>query len=288
MWPIVGSIGGHPVYSYGLAVAVALAVCLALAWGRRRTAGLETGDLLNFVLLGIAALLFAPKLWAMFHNLDFGAAAWLGLLQFWRLGELSAGVVVAAAALTWAVYAARRRIPLRPVLDAYLPVVLAGLAIQRGGCFLAGCCYGTPTAMPWGVRFPPGSPAGDQFSGQALHPVQLYYAAVYLLIAAGLWGLAAWSRRSGRFMPPGRSAGVGLLLAGAAHAGVGAFRAEAAAAPIIWAAGLVAAAGGAALLGWSSRSAPPEPAPAAARGPAGHRRPMGFAGNPKRKSSLEG
>ncbi|MBP7294710.1 MAG: prolipoprotein diacylglyceryl transferase [Acidobacteria bacterium] len=288
MWPIVGSIGGQPVYSYGLAVAVALGVCLALAWGRRRAAGLETGDLLNFVLLGIAALLFAPKIWAIVHTMDFGAAAWLGLLQFWRLGELSAGVVAAATALAWAVYAARRRIPLRPVLDAYLLVVLTGLAIQRAGCFLAGCCYGTPTTMPWSVRFPAGSPAGDHFPGQALHPVQLYYATAYLLIAAGLWGLEAWRRRSGRPMPPGLTAGVGLLLAGAAHAGVSAFRADAAAAPIIWVAGLAATAFGALLLGWSIRGARPKLAPAAARRSAGQRRPTGVTGTPKRKSSLEG
>jgi hypothetical protein len=142
--------------------------------------------------------------------------------------------------------------------------------------------------MPWGIRFPPGSAAGDHFPGQAIHPVQLYYSTVYLLIAAGLWGLEAWSRRSGRPMPPGRSAGLGLFLAGAAHAGVGAFRAEAAASPAVWAAGLAVAAGGAALLGWSSRIAPPEPVPAAARRSSTSRRPKGEAGTPTRKSSLEG
>jgi phosphatidylglycerol:prolipoprotein diacylglycerol transferase len=31
---------------------------------------------------------------------------------------------------------------------------MMGLAFGRIGCFLNGCCFGKPTSLPWGVRFP--------------------------------------------------------------------------------------------------------------------------------------
>ena len=41
------------------------------------------------------------------------------------------------------------------------------------GCFFAGCCYGLPTEMPWGVTF---TDAESQVKPlhTALHPTQLY------------------------------------------------------------------------------------------------------------------
>src|SRR5713226_7392544 len=33
-----------------------------------------------------------------------------------------------------------------------VPLALA-LAVGRWGCFFNGCCYGTPTTLPWGVAF---------------------------------------------------------------------------------------------------------------------------------------
>lgn len=69
--------------------------------------------------------------------------------------------------------------------DAAIPGVPIGMAIGRVGCFLAGCCFGTPTALPWGVRYASGSlpfaryaDAGSLAEGSidtgALHPAQLY------------------------------------------------------------------------------------------------------------------
>jgi phosphatidylglycerol:prolipoprotein diacylglycerol transferase len=34
---------------------------------------------------------------------------------------------------------------------------MLALAFGRIGCFLNGCCFGKPTSLPWGVRFPYGS-----------------------------------------------------------------------------------------------------------------------------------
>jgi phosphatidylglycerol---prolipoprotein diacylglyceryl transferase len=68
--------------------------------------------------------------------------------------------------------------------DSFAVPVASAVAIGRLACFVAGCCYGTVTALPWGVDF------GD---GQRRHPTQLYESAFHLAAALGL----AWLQRRG-------------------------------------------------------------------------------------------
>ena len=112
-----------------------------------------------------ASLVGAHALFALLHG---GGGA------FWRGGLASTGGVAAGLAAAFVVARATRR-PAGELLDALVPAGLLALAIGRVGCFLAGCCYGRPTALPWGVVFPALGPP-------ARHPLQLYSAAGDLLL----------------------------------------------------------------------------------------------------------
>lgn len=70
--------------------------------------------------------------------------------------------------------------------DALCVPLAAALAVGRLGCLVGRCCYGLPTALPWGVDF------GD---GVARHPTQAYEALFHLAAAFALAAL----RRRGRF-----------------------------------------------------------------------------------------
>jgi prolipoprotein diacylglyceryltransferase len=52
-----------------------------------------------------------------------------------------------------------------------VPLALA-LAVGRWGCFFNGCCYGTGTALPWGVYFR--VPDGGGWRWARCHPTQVY------------------------------------------------------------------------------------------------------------------
>ncbi|MEW6364338.1 MAG: prolipoprotein diacylglyceryl transferase family protein [Acidobacteriota bacterium] len=78
------------------------------------------------------------------------------------------------------------------------------LCLIRFGCFMSGCNYGSVTSLPWGLRFPAGSPAFNRHVALGLispdvswslpvHPTQLYESALGL----GLFWLARdlWPRR---------------------------------------------------------------------------------------------
>jgi len=77
------------------------------------------------------------------------------------------------------------------------PAALLGFALGRVGCFLTGCCFGKPTELAWGITYGAGS---EPFAAQldagligpgapqslAVHPTQVYEAALALLLAGFL------------------------------------------------------------------------------------------------------
>ncbi len=67
--------------------------------------------------------------------------------------------------------------------DSFAVPAAVAVAIGRLSCFAAGCCFGTPTALPWGVRFQLAD--GGLF---ARHPTQIYESIFHLVIA---WLMAA-------------------------------------------------------------------------------------------------
>ena len=86
--------------------------------------------------------------------------------------------------------------------DALTPGLFVGLAVMRIGCFLAGCCFGVESTVPWAVQFPYGSPAFQRSQGgeadgtfglfsvvtaPTVHPTELYEL-LACLAAAGLAG----------------------------------------------------------------------------------------------------
>jgi phosphatidylglycerol:prolipoprotein diacylglycerol transferase len=58
--------------------------------------------------------------------------------------------------------------------DGFAVPVAAAIAVGRLACFHAGCCFGTPTDVPWAVDFGDGVPR---------HPTQLYESAVHFVAA---------------------------------------------------------------------------------------------------------
>lgn len=70
--------------------------------------------------------------------------------------------------------------------DSFAIPAAVSIGIGRFGCLVGGCCYGSPTGLPWGWNFGDGIPR---------HPTQLYEAGFHFAAAGMLWGL----RRRGMF-----------------------------------------------------------------------------------------
>ncbi len=89
--------------------------------------------------------------------------------EVWLSGRTIVGGIIGGVLAVWLT---KRKLGIKQRLGNYLvPSLLIGIFFGRIGCFLAGCCYGTATTLPWGVNF------GD---GVLRSPTQLYEAVFVL------------------------------------------------------------------------------------------------------------
>jgi len=175
MHPTLININGYTISSYGAAMLLAFTVTATLVLINYPKKILSLVDIYNFFIIVIAAIFFGGPLIQLLFSQDLNEVK--GILQFWERKQNFASFPTLLAALMMIyVYCKLRQIPFLATIDFLFPYAILALAIQRTfGCFSAGCCYGLPTEMPWGMLFPEISPAGRAFPHLSIHPTQLYY-----------------------------------------------------------------------------------------------------------------
>jgi phosphatidylglycerol---prolipoprotein diacylglyceryl transferase len=177
MHPVLFQFGPFTVYTYGVLVAAGFIAGLWYAYRQAPRASLDSHKVWNLGIYGILVALAVSKLWLVFSNLDYYLAYPRALFSAATIesgGVFYGGVI---GGLAWVLlYTHFQKMPFLPVLDVSAAGVALGHGIGRLGCFAAGCCYGRPTSLPWGVTFT--SSAAARLSGTplhvALHPTQLY------------------------------------------------------------------------------------------------------------------
>jgi len=159
------------------------------------------------------------KFWTMIYGLFFGAimgGKLLFVLVEWRAflsGEMSFirdfrygfvffGGLLGAIGMGFLI---QRwiKVPYLATAD-YIGVALPmGHWIGRLGCLAAGCCYGKPTTLPWGVRLggDPLSSTPPSLWGVPLHPTQLYESAADLAICLFLLTRVLPLAKKGKLQP---------------------------------------------------------------------------------------
>jgi phosphatidylglycerol---prolipoprotein diacylglyceryl transferase len=208
--PELFHIGALTVYSYGVLLAAAFLFGLRLAMHRARARGLDPTRMLDLGIYIIISALVGAKLLLYIVEFDYYSREPGELLTLARSGGVFYGGLIAAALVAfW--YIRRHRLHVWHTCDAFAPGIALGHAIGRLGCFAAGCCYGTPTAVPWGVTFTHPAAAANVGTplGVTLHPSQLYESGAELLILVVL----LLSERRGRVFP-GRTFWLYMLLYG--------------------------------------------------------------------------
>ena len=168
--------------------------------GHRLVAPYALGVLL--AVIGAVALGSGGEWVAWASGTRAGALPELEIAGFGALFGLLAGHVAGARA---------RRVSMARALDVLAPSIGMMVAVARLGCFFAGCDFGRPTGMPWGLRYPAMTPAfraqldaGLISAGAAqtlpVHPTQLYEAAVGALIFVATMRLRSPRRDGDRFV----------------------------------------------------------------------------------------
>jgi phosphatidylglycerol---prolipoprotein diacylglyceryl transferase len=192
-------------YDLVLALGIVLGFHLALSEADRK--GLDPSRVFRAGLVIAGASFVAARLYVVITHADQYAGRLLAAFEVWEGGGTGSTGVYLGGFAAVLVAARWQRLSPAQLLDCAAPSVAAGLAVGRVACFLNGCCFGRATDLPWGVRYPVGSPpqisqaaAGLISPAEAslpVHPVQLYEAAYAALLFFFLWRIRRLPRRDG-------------------------------------------------------------------------------------------
>ncbi len=193
MYPELFHIGGFTMNSYGVMMALAFASAGVVAYWQFKKRGVKPDFIYPLLIAAIIGGLLGAKIhYLIIHPEQFpeNLLSGEGLVWFGGLfGAMAAVVIVTVLS--------KQR--LAAIMDSGAIAVAMGYAFGRMGCFLRGCCHGTPTDLPWGMSFPQGIPPTPE--GVRVHPTQIYSSLASLVIFALLvWVIGPRFKREGPLM----------------------------------------------------------------------------------------
>lgn len=207
-------LGGQPITSFGVFMFLAFVTAgLVLRAGLRRE-GEDPEKAWDLVFMAVIGGILGAKIYYVFLNYD--RLAQEGISFFFVRGGLVwyGGFLLATALVVWEIR--RSKLDLGKMADLCAPALALAYAVGRMGCLMVGDDYGRPTALPWGIRFPEGTPPtrvdvierhfGVQVDpeivaqfGQVVpvHPTQIYEIIISVGIFFVLWKLKDHAHRRG-------------------------------------------------------------------------------------------
>lgn len=191
MHPILLRLGPLELTSYGALVAAGWLAGITFLSARRARMGLSEQGFWSLIYWLFGGALVGGKLLYLLVELPALLSGELSLVRDLRFGFVFyGGVLGAMAGGAW--QARKQGFSFLAVGDHIAAALPLGHAIGRLGCLLAGCCYGRPTSLPWGLALggDPASSTAPQLWGVPLHPAQLYESAANLAIFGFI---AAWA-----------------------------------------------------------------------------------------------
>jgi phosphatidylglycerol:prolipoprotein diacylglycerol transferase len=215
MHPILFKIGPITIYTYGFLLALAFLGAIYVAGREARRLGIPGGEFFDLCFyLILAALVGSRLLFVILEPRTFLSHP-LKIFALWEGGlDFQGGLVLALIVAFF--FIRRHKLPWRPTLDALALGAPLGQFIGRMGCFMAGCCYGKPSNVPWAVTF--SNPNTLCPYRVPVHPTQLYEGFLDL----GVFLFLYWFRP--RKLYSGQMVLLYLCLAGLVRFGVEFFR----------------------------------------------------------------
>jgi phosphatidylglycerol:prolipoprotein diacylglycerol transferase len=178
MHPVLFTIKGITVYSYSFFISLGLLFAFLLFLFEVRRRGFDVGLGVNLNFWALISALIGAKLLYLIENLGYLSKNPNDIYILLKGGMATHGALLGALLAILIIFRKRK---LNGFLwaDMCAPSVALGQAVGRVGCLMAGCCYGLPTSLPWGIVFTKSHIAPI---GIPLHPTQIYQIILNLLI----------------------------------------------------------------------------------------------------------
>jgi len=183
MHPVLLQIGDFQLPTYGVVYSFAVILGIILSYRRAWAEGIDDVKFLKACLLAIIGIVVMSKVMHIIVSWDWYMDNPKRFLRF-RTGHVFYGGYIGAV-LFPLIYVKLIKEPFLPMLDVCATYMPLSLAVHRSlACMNAGCCYGKPTDVPWGITFPADAPASELYGQVPVHPTQLYEAGLGLVMFA--------------------------------------------------------------------------------------------------------
>jgi len=206
MRPWLFFIGDVGVPAYWALLMIGFMAAIYLSWRMARRAGIDANRILDLNLIILLCGVVGARIMhvlveedplnpgepILFHYLRYP----LEILNVTNGLAFYGWLLLAVPVAVW--YIRRRGLGIGRVADIAGVCIPLGLVFGRLGCFLAGCCHGKETGLPWGVLFT--DPTGlARPLNVSLHPTQLYSSVFALSLFVLMWvGYRRWKRYDGQ------------------------------------------------------------------------------------------
>lgn len=188
MHPTLLHIGNFELATYGALTALGYAAAAGYLYPKLKKQQIDPDTFWNLIfIIFMGAILGAKLLFIIVSWPELGntlAQKITTILKDFRYGFVFfGGMILSVFAAIY--YMRRKKLPILKTSDFLIVGLPLGHALGRIGCFMAGCCYGKPTSMPWGIAFTnPHALVPQELLGVPLHPTQLYESVGNLVIFA--------------------------------------------------------------------------------------------------------
>ncbi|MBE7520740.1 MAG: prolipoprotein diacylglyceryl transferase [Thermoflexaceae bacterium] len=183
-------------HGFFTAVGIIAGVVLAIRFGKSRGLDPEVGQAV--ALVGVPSAIVGARLFYVAEHWH----AFSGDLPHIVTGITEGGITLYGGLIGGVVgglaYGLYRRLPILPLLDAAAPGMILGQALGRIGDLINGEHRGTPSDLPWAVRYTQPNTLGDP--GLSVHPTaggyellgDLVILAILLLVVARVARRPGW------------------------------------------------------------------------------------------------
>lgn len=186
MHPVLIQIGSFQLATYGFMTALGYIAAAMYLLPRLKKVNLDKDTFWNLLFTAfMGALIGAKLLFIIVSWKELGptlADKIATIIHDFRYGFVFfGGMICSVSLLIW--YMRKKKLPILKTSDFLIVGLPLGHALGRIGCFCAGCCYGSPTNVPWAVTFTnPHSLVPQSLLGVPLHPTQIYEAIANLIL----------------------------------------------------------------------------------------------------------
>lgn len=161
--PVAFHLFGIPIMWYGVLIALGILLGSKIASREIVRRGFSEDDLWDGLIWAIVSGVICARMYYVIFEWKYYGAHPAEILNI-RRGGLAIHGALLGGILAFAIYAKKRKLPLKLLLDISAPGVILAQSIGRWGNFINQEAHGGPTDLPWGIII----------DGVKVHPTFIY------------------------------------------------------------------------------------------------------------------